>query len=86
MNGLFVNVMDQKYNLYVYPNPATEYIEISHFSKEKIKYISIFTLNGQKVINSSSSRLNVKELNSGYYFIKATLQNGESHYLKFIKQ
>jgi len=68
----------------VYPNPATDFVNIA--SKEKIKSIEIYSMTGQKVMNSNSDKVNVSHLNKGIYILKITLGNGKTETRKIIKK
>ncbi len=72
--------------LSVYPNPSTEHITFNYISKNA--EVSVFNINGQKVISTklaSDNTLNVKTLASGYYTI--VVNDGVSkNFVRFVKQ
>jgi len=68
----------------VYPNPATDIVHIA--SKEKTKSVEIYSMTGQKVMNSNSGEINVSRLNKGIYIIKTTLDSGKTETRKLIKK
>jgi hypothetical protein len=84
MGGITANEFNTE-NLQIFPNPSTEFIEIKHNLKN-LKSIEILTLNGQKIkeISPSSTKLDIKFLTSGTYFLKLIGEN-ESKTLAFIK-
>lgn len=60
-------------NLLVYPNPATEFINIRDVSFQKAYAYQIFNLSGQLVqqgmLQSGEERINIQSLNSGMYLL-----------------
>ena len=65
------------------PNPTTDYLNLK--SDEKINSVEIIDINGRKILETKEySKINVKMLNPGTYFIKANTQKG-SISKKFIK-
>jgi hypothetical protein len=75
--------------LEVYPNPATQSIVISHQSL--VNTIEVTDLLGRALktitnIQSSITNIQVDELPSGIYFIKATDTNGNVMNSKFVKE
>lgn len=70
-------------SIYIYPNPAKEYISISGLSEE-IEY-SIFSLLGVEVKKgtlSNRDKIFIQDLKSGVYLLKTDIGN----YAKFIKK
>lgn len=62
-------------DIVVYPNPTANYINI--ISKDKIKKISIYSLNGsQIIIKSNKNNVDLKDLPSGSYFLQVETENG----------
>ena len=70
-----------------YPNPTNEVLNLS--AKGNIEHVSIYSLLGQKVLetspNQNNSTLNVTSLAPGIYVLKLAV-NGQSATYKFIKQ
>jgi len=64
----------------VYPNPAKNNITIR--TGEDIQDISIFTLNGVKLISTNNKQVNIENLSSGIYLIK--VQTTTNNYLQKI--
>ena len=62
----------------IYPNPATDNLKIE--AESKLKNISIFSLNGQKVyemaLDQNQVNLNVDFLDSGMYMIRLETEAG----------
>ncbi len=71
----------------IYPNPATETINIQ--SVVKITSLKIFSVDGklvlEKVVKENNSTLNVSELSQGIYFLCCMSDEGE-RYFKIIKE
>lgn len=74
-------------NFAVYPNPATDVLNISNVNKLEITNATISDINGRiiKNINSSIESINVADLTSGVYFLKVTTTEG-SGITKFVKK
>jgi phosphatidylserine/phosphatidylglycerophosphate/cardiolipin synthase-like enzyme len=73
----------------VYPNPATDILNIS--GGEIISRIEIYSITGTKVIDrkiqhSTTTELNVSKLHSGLHFLKISLKNNEARIFKFLKK
>lgn len=58
-----------------YPNPVTDILNVSH--KEVIKEITVYSLTGQKVLNTklnaTSGQIKMNHLTSGVYMVEATV-------------
>lgn len=76
-----------KNNFAVYPNPATDVLNIANVNKLEITKSTITDINGRivKEANSSVENINVSELSSGVYFLKVTTLEG-SGITKFVKK
>lgn len=73
-----------KQNLTLYPNPATNSISIN--SEAEIKAVEIYTLNGQKVLETATtSNIDISKLSSGIYLVKATDISGNTNTSKLLK-
>ena len=78
-------------NIIVYPNPATDELNIVLNNSENIKTIDIYDLQGrlvksEKVIkNESSQKISVSDLVNGLYFIALEKADGQRTTGKFIK-
>lgn len=73
----------------VYPNPSHHLITVYTVDKETVKYISIYNLLGQKVMQDYESknhqRIDVSQLESGSYILHVKTETG-LYYNKFIKE
>lgn len=70
----------------IYPNPATERLNIEHLAS--FSSLAIFSYDGRIVktiedINKSS--IDIADLSTGLYFVRATLKDGSSQSNSFIK-
>lgn len=66
----------------VYPNPAQDQITISNFKQGDL--VSVFSMDGKLLLNSSESSVNISELKAGTYLIKIVSQDNISS-VTFIK-
>lgn len=77
----------QKFNFNAYPNPATDYINLS--ASKNIDKIEIYNVVGQqvesRVLNSNNNRVNVSNLSKGIYIMKAFIEDAIGTY-KFVKE
>ncbi|WP_347922168.1 T9SS type A sorting domain-containing protein [Pontimicrobium sp. SW4] len=64
----------------LHPNPTREFININATSNFQVNLVEIFNALGKKVLISNDTSINVKELNSGLYFVKVSL--GEKEVIK----
>lgn len=67
-------------NYTVGPNPATDVVNVSAKNNNTINTVEITDVNGRVVknvtVNAATSQINVADLNSGVYFLKASSENG----------
>ena len=70
----------------IYPNPTTDFINIS--SKEKINTAEIYDINGRMLLktNKIDDEISLENLNSGIYLILLQLENGKTEIQKIIKK
>lgn len=83
MNATGLEELDSE--LSIYPNPATEVVNIS--TADEVQRVEIFNMQGQlvKVENGDVNTVSVKELANGVYTIKLTTANGTSMH-KIVKK
>jgi ELWxxDGT repeat protein len=53
----------------IYPNPATDYVDIKLNSNEKVVKVMIYDANGRLISTHNSSSINVQQLPTGIYFL-----------------
>jgi hypothetical protein len=79
----------EAHDYFLYPNPTTECITITKNNFIADEIIEIYDLTGsivkKQVMHNQETKIDVKELNSGMYFIKFK-SNTRNTNLKFIKQ
>jgi hypothetical protein len=81
-----ISISEEK-NLFVYPNPASQTIQIQVGNNE-ISNIEIISLTGKKVLEQNlktNNRIDISQLTNGIYLIQATSSNGQKITSKFIK-
>ncbi len=67
----------------IYPNPSHDFIYVA--SEDKILGIEIFNLQGAKVLETKSTRINVETFSNGMYLLTVHTRNGLIR-TKFFKQ
>ena len=68
----------------VYPNPVSETLYIQ--TEEKIKKITLYSLDGRKLIENYSNSIHVKELPSGIFLVTIETENGKINNQRIIKK
>ncbi len=68
----------------IYPNPTINVVNIELASE--LKSVEVYSLQGQKIISSSSKELNVSDLSSGVYMIRVEDTNGAIANKRLIKK
>jgi Secretion system C-terminal sorting domain len=71
-------------NISIYPNPASDNLNIENKTQEAITNVSIFSIKGDLVKQSKSNAINVSELQNGVYFVKIEMNKTVFNY-KFLK-
>lgn len=66
----------QKKTFRIYPNPTSDFIQIE--SSEKVKEVNIFSALGQKVMTSQTTKINVKSLDTGVYWMEIKTTNSST--------
>ncbi|AWG24840.1 T9SS type A sorting domain-containing protein [Flavobacterium kingsejongi] len=71
----------------LYPNPASDYVHVtvSH-STGALESVTIFSVTGQKVLESKTADFSISGLSKGIYFVKVTAENGKTFVQKLIKK
>jgi hypothetical protein len=74
-------------SIFIYPNPATNVLNISNSNSLEIKTVYITDVNGRMVKNQQGAltQINVSDLNAGVYFVTIEAAEGKTT-KKFIKQ
>lgn len=79
-----------KNNFSIYPNPATDVLNLNAISNASINSISITDVNGrtvkqQQIGGVSSAQINVNDLTAGVYFVSVNAAEGNGT-VKFVKK
>lgn len=77
------NQKQNKINFTIYPNPTSEVLNIQ--TEEFINYVTIFSVSGKQLIQTSSTSIDVSLLHSGTYFVELQTNKGKETKL-FIKK
>lgn len=73
-------------NISLYPNPATDILNISNATGKVISEIAVYSVNGVKVKQiTEGNSVNVNDLQSGLYLVQVKVENQVLNY-KFIKK
>lgn len=67
-----------------YPNPVQDFLNIE--AKSTIKSVSIFSLNGNILIQTTQSKIDMSHLKYGTYIARIELENGETQTIKVLKK
>jgi CubicO group peptidase (beta-lactamase class C family) len=70
----------EKFSPIIYPNPANDYIQIQHQTKEEIIHYQLFDLQGRQIHSGNSSTIHVQQIHSGIYLLKITTPKGISNH------
>ncbi|MEL6275429.1 MAG: T9SS type A sorting domain-containing protein [Bacteroidota bacterium] len=72
-----------------FPNPATEFIQVMGVEEGMIT-LSVFDLSGRRLLHfptlGTGTKINLADLESGIYLVRAVLENGEQVTQKLIKR
>jgi len=69
----------------LYPNPASDYINIQAGTQAQVNDVTIYNVTGQQVLHSKQSVISVSNLTTGVYIVTITTADGKSETKKFIK-
>lgn len=70
----------------IYPNPAKDQMDLVTTDGSQIKSVSVFSILGQKVMESTQSKIQVSGLASGNYIVKVETTSGKTAIQKLVKQ
>ncbi|MDN3491977.1 T9SS type A sorting domain-containing protein [Winogradskyella bathintestinalis] len=87
-NGtLGVNDFANASALHIYPNPVADELQIKGIQNEQIAQLSVYNLNGQQLIESTSvDALDVSNLVTGVYMLNVVTNDGKTHTEKLLKK
>lgn len=83
------SIQQQEDAIAVYPNPAAEYIYIDHPAKQTIRKLSLYSLDGKRLLTKTypyADRLSTEGLANGIYYLKLSLDNHQQVTKKIIIQ
>ncbi len=72
-------------NVVVHPNPTKDFINISISPAIRDYEISMYDLQGEKVLSTKENRINIENIKAGVYFIVVTTGN-QTYHTKVVKQ
>lgn len=72
-NTLSTNSVSTHLSVSIYPNPASDYFTIE--MENEIKSVEIYSLQGQKVLNSTLKKINISNLSKGIYLVQIEDKN-----------
>lgn len=67
----------------VFPNPSAD--QITFLSSTPVRLVTIRNASGYVMLNTESAQIDISSLQPGIYFLQASLENGTSKSLKFVK-
>lgn len=85
LNTLSQNEIEDHPDFSIYPNPATDEIQISNTGNAPVKNIRIYSVCGQLMYTGNSTAISVKDLPEGLYFLAIETSNSRSVH-KIIKE
>lgn len=72
--------------IFIYPNPANDILNIGVSGNQfEIKNTAIYSITGQKVMESTSNSINISKLSRGIYIVNVTTQNDKQFSQKLVK-
>ncbi len=85
--SLSTNEINLNEQVTIYPNPATNVLNLNNFKNKDINAIKIIDVLGKTVkeVNENVSQIDIESLQNGFYFLEIN-SDGKSYYTKFLKQ
>lgn len=84
-----MEIQEQRQHFNIYPNPADEVVFFSLPGKNIASLVEVYSVNGrllyQEKVQTQSGQINIANLNSGLYIVKATNIAGKIYWQKLIK-
>lgn len=68
----------------IFPNPTTDIINVE--ASSPIKEITVYNLNGKKLLNAQATNINIGSLANQTYMLHITLENGKTLVEKIVKK
>lgn len=82
--GNDVNIKEKQSILSISPNPVRETLTVK--TNEELKFIELYNINGQRVLQTSELEIEVANLPAGVYMLRAVTTDGQIYQDKFLKQ
>ncbi|MBR0296115.1 MAG: zinc-dependent metalloprotease [Paludibacteraceae bacterium] len=79
-----VTIKEKQSRLSISPNPVHETLTV--ITNEELKFIELYNVNGQCVLQTKALEINVAHLPTGMYILRAKTKDGRVMQSKFIKQ
>ncbi len=76
--------IDVTSDFHISPNPAQDILQIT--STEPIEVVAIYTLSGDKVLQATTTQVDVSSLATGMYIVRAISQLGTHYQTKVVKR
>ena len=77
---------NQQDNLYLIPNPASNYVSVEGIKKDNISELLLLDMNGKSIIKvQSSNTLDIQNISKGTYILRVISNNNKVYYLKLVK-
>lgn len=70
----------------LYPNPASDILNIKISDNQVLQSVSIYSVTGQKVVEGFGTSITIGNLSNGIYMVRCTMADGKSYSQKLIKQ
>jgi len=74
-----------KEQISVYPNPTSDLLSISYSGNSAVAVVSIYEMNGQRVMDFIGSTIDVSQLSGGIYLISVEMEGGTIAWTRFVK-
>lgn len=72
--------------LMLYPNPASDFVKVAVDENNVIVSTIIYSISGQKILESANTEINISGLSNGIYMVKSITARGGNYFQKLIKQ
>ena len=69
----------------LYPNPSESVVNLTNVDSAVLQGVQIYAVNGQLVLETSESTIDISALQNGVYFVKVQTRDSQS-VLRFVKQ
>lgn len=68
------------------PNPASDYVTVHTSQLSAVKNVAVYSITGQKVLESAQPTINISHLSKGVYVVKAETASGIITSAKLVKE